>query len=165
MTRPVAPHSIRPVVNLGSLELGGNRFQPAGELMERFRQLLLDDAARRLLVALQPAELGSRLVQLVGDQEAGHQQQPSLARRPGALDQLAHAAIEAAGELAQMLLLPGIAFVLTLSPLGSSLFEGATLRSALRAGGITAFSTLGFVALSFSLVWQHRLRAATAAKL
>src|SRR5690242_15926551 len=109
MTWPVAPHSIRPVLNLGSLELCGNRFQPAGELLESVGELLLDDRTWRGAIALQAIELETGLVQFVGDQEAGHQQQPTLARRSGALDQLADAAVEAAGKLAQMLLLPGVA--------------------------------------------------------
>src|SRR5258706_4784397 len=109
MTWPIAPQSIRPALNLGSLELCGNRFQPGGELLEGVGELLLDDGTRRSAVAVQAIELDAGLVQLVGDQEAGHQQQPALARRAGALDQLADAAIEAASELAQMLLLPGVA--------------------------------------------------------
>src|SRR5436190_1246127 len=109
MTWPIAPHSFRPALNLGSLELRGNRFQPAGELLEGVGELLLDDGTRRGPVALQAIELEAGLVQLVGDQEAGHQQQPALARRAGALDQLSDTAVEAARQLAQVLLLPGIA--------------------------------------------------------
>src|SRR5690349_5875051 len=109
MTWPIAPQSIRPALNLGSLELCGNRFQSAGKLLEGFGELLLDHGARRRPVALQAIELDAGLVQLVVDQQAGHQQQPALARRAAGLDQLADAAVEAAGELAQMLLLPGVA--------------------------------------------------------
>src|SRR5258706_13189866 len=107
MTWPIATHSIRPVLYLGSLELCGNRFQPGGELFEGFGELLLDDGPRRSAVALQAIELDAGLVQLVGDQEAGHQQQPALARGAGALDQLADPAIQAPSELAPSLLLPG----------------------------------------------------------
>src|SRR5437764_2273969 len=109
MTWPIAPHSFRPALNLGGLELCGNRFQSAGELFERVGELLLEDAARRAAVALQAIELDAGLVQLVGDQKAGHQQQPALARRAGGLDQLPDAAVEAASQIAQVLLLPGIA--------------------------------------------------------
>jgi hypothetical protein len=55
--------------------------------------------------------------------------------------------------LATMLLVPGIAFVGVLSA-----FDAGAFRTALRAGGVTAVSTLGFVALCFCLAWLRYQR-------
>jgi hypothetical protein len=49
---------------------------------------------------------------------------------------------------------PAIAFVIVLSA-----FDADAWRTALRAAGVTAFSALGLVALSFCLTWQRWLRA------
>lgn len=61
--------------------------------------------------------------------------------------------------LAAMVIVPAIAFVTVASALGPSSFGAGAFRNTLRAGGVTAFSTLGFVALSFCLAWQRWLRA------
>jgi hypothetical protein len=60
--------------------------------------------------------------------------------------------------VAAMVLLPAIAFAIVLSTLASSSLSGIPgWRELLRAGGVTAFSTLGFVALFFCMAW-HRSR-------
>jgi uncharacterized protein DUF4184 len=56
--------------------------------------------------------------------------------------------------LVAMAIVPAIAFVSVLSA-----FDAGAWRTALRAAGVTAFSALGLVALSFCLTWQRWLRA------
>jgi hypothetical protein len=59
--------------------------------------------------------------------------------------------------LAAMLLLPAAAFAIVLSTLAPSLSGIPGWREVLRAGGVTALSTLGLVALCFCMAW-HRSR-------
>ena len=53
--------------------------------------------------------------------------------------------------VAAMVLIPAAAFGIV----ASALFGMSDWRSAIRAGGVTAFSTLGFVALVFCVIWRR----------
>lgn len=55
--------------------------------------------------------------------------------------------------LAVLVLVPTVAFVSVVTA-----FDPESFRTALRAGGVTAVATLGFVALSFCLAWKRWLR-------
>ena len=59
--------------------------------------------------------------------------------------------------VAAMVLLPAAAFAIVLSTLAPSLSGIPGWRDVLRAAAVTAFSTLGFIALCFCMAW-HRSR-------